>query len=45
MGDYTDNKQHTFRGKLVAYIKRSGDAKSVRASFSSPGMKTLVVDL
>ncbi len=45
MGDYTDNIQRTFRGKLVAYIKPSEGAKGVRVSFASPGLRTLVVDL
>ena len=36
MGDYTDNIQRAFNGKLLAYIRAEGDAKVV---FSSPWLK------
>ncbi|MBO9618164.1 MAG: DUF4982 domain-containing protein [Niabella sp.] len=43
MGDYTDNKQKTFQGRLMAYIKRNGKAGPIRVSFSAQGIKSFVI--
>ncbi|MCF3111769.1 DUF4982 domain-containing protein [Niabella sp. CC-SYL272] len=44
MGDYTDNKQRTFRGRLMAYIRRNGRG-TVRLVFSAPHLKEAVIVL
>ena len=44
MGDYTDNRQHAFRGRLTAYIKRTKPGK-VKVTLSSPSLTPLTVVL
>jgi len=39
MGDYTDNKQQAFRGRLLAFIQATGDEGDIRIRFSSPWLK------
>ena len=39
MGDYTDNKQRVFHGKLLAYIQATGEAGVVKVKFTSPLLK------
>jgi len=39
MGDYTDNKQHTFHGKILAYVKASNVGTPITVKFTSPGLK------
>lgn len=36
MGDWTDNSQRTFRGRLLAYIRATGQEGKVTVRFSSP---------
>jgi len=46
MGDYTDNKQRVFHGKMIVYIQTNGqpsDELSVR--FTAPWLKTAVVKI
>ena len=44
MSDYTDNKQKTFRGRLIAYIKTSGKGIT-KVVFSVPQLKDISVEL
>jgi hypothetical protein len=41
MGDYTDNRQNVYRGRLLAYIQATGDEGEIRIQFSSPWLKPL----
>lgn len=41
MGDYTDNKQRAFQGRLLAYVQVNGNAKDIKVKFSSPLMKSV----
>ncbi|MDR6734386.1 sugar-binding domain-containing protein [Sphingobacterium sp. 2149] len=44
MGDYTDNKQRVYHGKMIAYVQvlgQSGDKVDIR--FTSPWLKTATV--
>ncbi|WP_090392665.1 sugar-binding domain-containing protein [Niabella drilacis] len=45
MGDYTDNKQKAYRGRLMAYVKRNSGKGAVKVVFSAPGLKEAVVIL
>jgi hypothetical protein len=39
MGDYTDNKQRVFHGKLLAYIQATGEVGEVKVKFTSKLLK------
>lgn len=39
MSDYTDNKQAVFHGKILAYIKATGETGTVSVKFNSPGLQ------
>lgn len=39
MGDYTDNVQRTYHGRLLAYIQTTGQAGTVNLKFTSPWLK------
>jgi beta-galactosidase len=45
MGDYTDNKQRVFHGKMIAYIQSTGNKGKARVSFTSPWLKNAIVEL
>jgi beta-galactosidase len=45
MGDYTDNKQKSFRGRLIAYIKKNGKGGPVKVVLSAPQLKEVSVVL
>jgi beta-galactosidase len=45
MGDYTDNKQRVFQGKMIAYIQSRGEQGKAKVSFSSPWLKEQIVEL
>ncbi len=45
MGDYTDNKQRVFQGRLIAYLKSTGAKGKARLTFTSPWLRDAVVDL
>ncbi|MGJ7031726.1 sugar-binding domain-containing protein [Niabella hirudinis] len=45
MGDYTDNQQKTFRGRLMAYVKKKGGKGSLKIVFNAPGLKEAAVVL
>ncbi|MDR1897130.1 MAG: DUF4982 domain-containing protein [Prevotellaceae bacterium] len=39
-GDYTDNKQRVFHGRLLAYIQAKGEEGNIKVTFSSPWLKS-----
>lgn len=45
MGDYTDNKQRVYQGRMIAYLKSTGLKGKARISFSSPWLKDANIDL
>ncbi len=45
MGDYTDNHQRVYRGRLLAYIQSAGKQGSVKVKFTSPLLKGAEVSL
>ncbi|MCG8307658.1 MAG: DUF4982 domain-containing protein [Cytophagales bacterium] len=45
MGDYTDNKQRAFHGKLLAYIQSTGTIGEIKVSFSSPWLKATSITI
>ncbi|MFA9388941.1 MAG: sugar-binding domain-containing protein [Prolixibacteraceae bacterium] len=45
MGDYTDNVQRAYRGRLLAYIQATGEAGLVRIKFCSPWLKETSIEL
>ena len=40
MGDYTDNKQRVFNGRILAYVEAAGEAGEVKVSFTSPWLQS-----
>lgn len=40
MGDYRDNRQRVYNGRLLAYIQTTGEAGEINVSFSSPLLKS-----
>lgn len=40
MGNYTDNKQNAYKGKLTAYISAKGQAGDIKVFFASKGLKS-----
>ena len=36
MGNYRDNRQRVYHGRLLTYIQTTGNTGQVRVSFSSP---------
>ncbi|WP_346238321.1 glycoside hydrolase family 2 TIM barrel-domain containing protein [Niabella insulamsoli] len=44
MGDYTDNKQAVFKGRLLAYVKMSG-LQTATVRFISPGLQPAAIPL
>jgi beta-galactosidase/beta-glucuronidase len=45
MSDYTDNKQRTYHGKLLAYIRTTGNVGTLQIKFAAPWLKEAVVKL
>lgn len=39
MGDYTDNIQRVFHGRLLAYVQATGGEGAIRLKFTSPWLK------
>lgn len=39
MGDYTDNQQRAYHGRLLAYIQTTGEEGSIKVRFTSPLLK------
>jgi beta-galactosidase/beta-glucuronidase len=44
MGDYTDNKQRVFQGKMIAYLQSTGKKGSAKVTLSSPWLKEQQVE-
>lgn len=47
MGNYTDNKQNAYRGRLIGYFKKkvnSQPVKGAKVSFASPGLEGFTVE-
>jgi beta-galactosidase/beta-glucuronidase len=45
MGDYTDNVQRAYHGRLLAYIQTTGQAGTINVKFTSPWLKDTTVKL
>ncbi|QNL47987.1 glycoside hydrolase family 2 protein [Olivibacter sp. SDN3] len=45
MGDYRDNQQRAYRGRLLAYVQPTGEQGEVQIEFSSPWLKPVTVKL
>jgi beta-galactosidase len=45
MGDYTDNKQNVYRGRMIAYLQAFGKKGSAKVTFSSAGLVDSVVEI
>lgn len=45
MGNYNDNVQRAYHGRLLAYIQTTGEAGKVQIKFSAPWLKEATVDL
>ncbi|MBX2922271.1 MAG: DUF4982 domain-containing protein [Chitinophagaceae bacterium] len=43
-GNYTDNSQRVFRGRLIAYVEATGEG-DINISFSSPWLKTATINI
>jgi hypothetical protein len=43
MGDYTDNVQRAFHGRLLAYIQATGETGDVKVTFSAPLLKPVEI--
>lgn len=41
MGDYTDNIQRAFHGRLLAYVQATGETGTIRLRFSAPWLKSV----
>ncbi|MDR0939994.1 MAG: DUF4982 domain-containing protein [Mediterranea sp.] len=44
-GDYTDNRQRAYHGRLLAYIQTTGEAGTVKVTFASPLLRGTEVTL
>jgi len=46
MGDYTDNKQRVFHGKMIVYIQANGQApENISVRFTSPWLKAATIKI
>lgn len=45
MGDYTDNRQRAYHGRLLAYMQTTGERGKARIRFTSPLLKGTQIDL
>jgi hypothetical protein len=45
MGDYTDNKQRVFHGRLIAYVQATGTEGTATVRFSAPWLKPVSTTL
>jgi hypothetical protein len=45
MGNYRDNRQRTFFGRLLAYIQTTGEAGEIKVKFTAPWLKETEVKL
>jgi beta-galactosidase len=45
MGDYTDNRQRVFQGKMMVYVQSLGKKGTAKVTFESPWLKKAEVIL
>jgi beta-galactosidase/beta-glucuronidase len=45
MGDYTDNKQRVYHGKMLIYLRGKGEAGQVKVKLTSPWLKVAETSL
>ena len=45
MGDYTDNVQRAFHGRLLAYVQATGETGKIAVKFTSPWLKDAQVEI
>lgn len=45
MGDYTDNVQRVYHGRLLAYIQATGKEGNIEVKFSAPWLKNATVNI
>ena len=45
MGDYTDNQQRVFQGKMIAYIQATGKKGTAKVIFTSPWLSATIIEL
>ena len=47
MGDYTDNQQRVYKGRMMAYIRRNNHKEAIKITFSGPGLQpnTIIMGL
>lgn len=45
MGDYTDNVQRVYHGRLLAYVQTTGKTGTVTLTFTAPWLKETKVDI
>src|SRR5574344_1966024 len=45
MSDYTDNHHRAFHGRLLSYIKTTGNKGTIKVKFSSPLLKSAEIEL
>ncbi|MBN2010944.1 DUF4982 domain-containing protein [candidate division KSB1 bacterium] len=45
MGDYTDNKQNVYHGRMIAYLRATGKQGVATVTFTSPGLGDSVVEI
>lgn len=41
MGDYSDNKQRVYRGKMIAYVQSTGEKGEVKVQFTAPWLQSV----
>lgn len=45
MGDYTDNVQRVYHGRLLAYVQAAGNTGTVTLTFTAPWLKETKVTI
>ena len=45
MGDYTDNVQRVYHGRLIAYVQATGSEGNVNLKFTAPWLKEATVTI
>jgi len=45
MGDYTDNVQRVYHGRLIAYVQATGSEGKVNLKFTAPWLKEATVTI
>lgn len=45
MGDYSDNVQRVYHGRLIAYIQTTGNPGKIDIKFSAPWLKEAKLDI